>query len=283
VAFRGKSRVVKLAFWDTVNGAYRYVFAHPLTVLRAGWAYLLVDAVSLFLHKAAVPASEMILAAIVVTVLLVAASIAWHIALVRAILLDEHAWSAAVQFRHRHWRMLGVGVLLFLMLAPATGVAVLAGIFAIHAGWPAAAGGVLVIPIAVVAAIMLASRLYLLAPAVAIDDPAKAIGAAWRRGRRNTLRLFFGGLLMVVPATVVLAIVGGSVGLLLFFAVGGGVPVDEWLAQLSLASRAALGLGQAILQIFVGALNIAFYAFAYRQLAPNWNPPPALAALQLDT
>lgn len=275
--------MIKLSFWDTVNGAYRYVFAHPLTVLRAGWAYLLVDAVSLFLHKAAAPAPEMILAGIVVTVLLVAASIGWHIALVRAILLDEHAWSAAVQFRHRHWRMLGVGVLLFLMLVPATGVAVLAGIFAIHAGRPAAAGGVLVIPIVVVAAIMLASRLYLLAPAVAIDDPAKAIGAAWRRGRRNTLRLFFGGLLMVVPATVMLAIVGGSVGLLLFFAVGGSVPVDEWLAQLSLASRAALGLGQAILQIFVGALSIAFYAFAYRQLAANWNPPPALAALQLDT
>ena len=275
--------MVKLAFWKTVGGAYRYVFAHPLTVLRAGWAYLLVDTVSLFLRKAAAPAPEIILAGVVVTVLLIAAGIAWHIALARAILLGEQTWSAAVQFRHRHWRMLGLGVLLFLMLVPATAVVVLAGIFAIHAGWPAAAGGIVLIPIAVVAAIMFASRLYLLAPAVAIDDPAKAIGAAWRRGRRNMLRLFFGGLLMVVPATVVLAIVGGSIGLLLFFALGGGVPVDEWLAQLSLASRVALGLGQAVLQVFVGALSIAFYAFAYRQLAPNWNPPSALAALQLDT
>jgi len=35
--------------------------------------------------------------------------------------------------------------------------------------------------------------------------------------------------------------------------------------------------------LVASAFNVTFYAFAYRQLAANWSPPPALVALQLDT
>lgn len=224
-----------------------------------------------------------VLVAGIVAILLVAASIAWHIALFRAILLNEQPWSAAVQFRRRHWRMVGVGILLFLILVPATAVAAGIGVVLVHIGGPAAIGGILIIAAVVVAVIVAASRFYLLGPAIATDDPAKAIRAAWRRSRRNTLRLLFGGLLMIVPATIVLAVVGGGAGLLLFVAIGGGVPLDEWMMQLGFASRAALGLLQTIVQLVVGALSITFYALAYKQLAQNWNPPAALAAMQLDT
>ncbi len=275
--------MVKLAFWDTVNAAYRYVFAHPLMVLRAGWLYILIGAIHFSFRKNEPFEPGPVLAASVITILLIAASIAWHIALFRAILLNESTWSAAVQFRRRHWRMVGVGLLLFLILVPAPAVVAGIGVVLVHIGGPAAIGGVLIIVVAVTAVVIVASRFYLLGPAIATDDPAKAIRAAWRRGHGNTFRLFFGGVLMILPAAMVLAVVGGGAGLLLFVAIGGGVPLDEWVMQLGFASRAAIGLLQAIVQLLVGALSITFYALAYKQLAPNWNPPAALAAMQFDT
>jgi hypothetical protein len=275
--------VFKLAFWDTVNAAYRYVFTHPLTVLRAGWLYLLIGAIHLSVRKGEPFEPGPALLAGIVAILLIAASIAWHIALFRAILLNESTWSAAVQFRRRHWRLVGVGILLFLILVPATAIVAGIGVVLVHAGGPAAIGGVLIIVVAVTAVIIVASRFYLLGPAIATDDPAKAIRAAWRRSHGNTFRLLFGGLLMILPAIIVLAVVGGGAGLLLFVVIGGGVPLDEWMMQLGFASRTAIGLVQAIVQLVVGALSIAFYALAYRQLAQNWNPPAELTATQLDT
>jgi len=276
--------VVKLAFWDTVNGAYRFVFAHPLTVLRTGWLYLLLNTLDFAVRKAAPSDARLTATAFAVAVLLIGASIAWHVAFVRAILLNERSWTAALQFRHRHWRLLGAGIVLFLMLVPVIAIAAVAGFAAVHVGGPVAVAifGVVAV-VAIVVLIAAASRLYLLGPAIATDDPAKAIRAAWRRGRGNTLRLLFGSVLMVLPAVIVGAIVGGALGLLLFFVTQGAISAEAWVAQLSLAGRIALGVGQGIFQLVIGALGATFYAFAYRQLAVNWNPPPALAAAALDT
>lgn len=276
--------MAKLAFWDTVNGAYRFIFSHPLMVVRTGWLYLALTALDFALRRGAELGAPLTAVTFAVGVLLIGASIAWHIALLRAILLGERSWSAALQFRYRQWRLLGVGVLLFLMLLPIMAVAAIAGVAAFHIRGIAA--GALFIALAAVASVIFiaaACRFYLLGPAIATDDPARAIRAAWRRGSGNTLRLFFGSALMILPAAIVGVMVGGGGGLLFFLATHGDLSASAWVAQLGFASRAAIGLAQGTVQLVVSAFNVTFYAFAYRQLAMNWNPPPALMAAQFDT
>jgi len=276
--------VVKVAFWDTVNGAYRFVAGHPLMVLRTGWLYLILNAFDVALRRGGFLTPSLRAVAFAIAILLIGASIAWHIALLRAILRDEHSWAAALQFRRRHWRLLGVAVLLFLMLLPIIVVGGGLGFAAFHAGGPMAVA--IFVLFAVVgggALTVIACRLYLLGPAIATDDPAKAIRAAWRRGRGNSWRLFFGDVLMIGPSVIVAGLIGGGSGLLVFVATHGDLSFAEWLAQLSFGSRLALGVAQGVIQLVVSAFNITFYAFAYRQLAANWSPPPALAALQIDT
>lgn len=276
--------MVKLAFWDTVNGAYRFVASHPLMVLRTGWLYLVLTAFDVALRRGGSLTPSLRAVAFAIAILLIGASIAWHVALVRAILLDEHSWAAALQFRRRHWRLLGIGVLLFLMLLPIAAIAGIIGVAAFHAGGPVAVAIFVVFAaVGVVALTVVACRLYLLGPAIATDDPAKAIRAAWRRGRGNSWRLFFGDALMIVPALMVAGLLGGAGGLLVFVATHGDLSFAEWLAQLSFASRLALGVAQGVIQLVLSAFSVTFYAFAYRQLAANWNTPPALAALQIDT
>jgi len=276
--------VAKLAFWDTVNGAYRFVARHPLMVLRTGWLYLILTALDVALRRGESVTPLVHAAAFAVGVLLIGASIAWHIALVRAILLDEHAWAAALQFRRRHWRLLGAGIVLFLMLLPIVAVGAIVGFIAFHVGGPVAAAVFVLLAIVVaVAVIVAACRLYLLGPAIAMDDPAKAISAAWRRGRGNSWRLFFGDVLMIVPVVLVAGLIGGGGGLLVYVVTHGDLSFGDWIAQLSFGSRFALGIAQGVIQVVASAFNVTFYAFAYRQLAANWSPPPALAALQLDT
>jgi len=276
--------VVKLAFWDTVNGAYRFVAGHPLIVLRTGWLYLILNAFDMALRRGGSLTPSLRAVAFAIAILLIGAGVAWHVALVRAILLDEHSWTAALQFRRRHWRLLGVGVLLLLMVLPVAAVAALIGILAFHFGGPVAvAVFVLFAAVGVVALTVIACRLYLLSPAIATDDPAKAIRAAWRRGGGNSWRLLFGDFLMIAPAIIVVGLIGGAGGLLVFVATHGDLSFNEWLAQFSFGSRLALGVAQGVMQLVISAFSVTFYAFAYRQLAANWNPPPALAALQIDT
>jgi len=273
--------LVKLAFWDTVNGAYRYVFAHPLMIVRTGWVYLLLNGVNFSLRAVPHRPWSLSVLAVVVSVLVCAASIAWHIALLRAILLGEQSWPAALQFRRRHWRIIGVTLLLMVVVVPAAAVAIGIAVVASHIGGPLAIVVDALIGLAALVAMDLGPRIYLMAPAIAIDDPAKAIRAAWLRGRRNTQRLFFGSLLMILPVMIVVAIAGGLVGVLLFAAQG--VTPAEWFAQLGPAGHAALGFAQAAVQIVISAFGITFSALAYKQLAQNWRPPPALAAALLDT
>ena len=276
--------MAKLAFWDTVNGAYRFVASHPLMVLRTGWLYLFLNAFDVALRRAESLTPSLRAVAFAIAILLIGASVAWHVALLRAILLDEHSWTAALQFRRRHWRMLGVGILLFLMLLPIAAVIALIGFLAFHFGGPVGiAIFALFAAVAIGALVVVACRLYLLGPAIATDDPAKAIRAAWRRGRGNSWRLFFGDLLMIVPAVIVAGLIGGAGGLLVFAATHGDLSFNDWIAQLSFGNRLALGVAQGVIQLVVSAFSVTFYAFAYRQLAANWNAPPALAALQIDT
>jgi hypothetical protein len=282
--FSGEKPVAKLAFWDTVNGTYRFVFTHPLTLLRAGWLYGLLDALNFAVSRTTPAEPRLTPVALATTVLFFGASIAWNVALTRAILLREDTWSAALQFRQRQWRLLGVMLLLLLILIAIGVVAAVLGVLAFHFGGTAVKAlfvvGAILGSIALLAA---ASRINLIGPAIATDDPAKAIRAAWHRGRGNTGRLFFGAVLMVLPVLIVGVITGGFGGLLFFFATHGELSLGAWVAQLGFGGRVVLGLAQAVIQVAVAALNVTFYATAYRQIGVNWSPPPALAAALLDT
>ena len=279
--------MVKLAFWDTVGEAYRFVFTQPLTIMRAGWAVLAIDFVNLLLPAAGIKSAALqVLLAVIVYVLFIGIAVAWHIALARAILLGESSWLAALRFHRRQWRLIGVS-LLFTVLV---GVPVAIGAIAVAVAHPA---GIVVAPFAIVflalciVVIAAGVRFYLVIPAIAIDDPAKAIRAAWRRGQRNTLRLFFGVLICLLPVFLIVWI-----GAFAFFSrwIGflnnGNAPDPNaalgFFFRSHPAMLAAIAGGGTLLSLLASALFIAFYALAYRQIAANWNPPPAIAA-RLET
>jgi hypothetical protein len=69
--------MVKLAFWDTVGEAYRFVFTQPLTILRAGWAVLAIDFVNLLLPAAGIKSAALqVLLAVIVYVLFIGIAVA---------------------------------------------------------------------------------------------------------------------------------------------------------------------------------------------------------------
>src|SRR5690348_584879 len=107
-------------------------------ILRTGWLYLILNALDVALRRGESLTPSLRAVAFAVSILLIGASVAWHIALLRAILLEEYSWTAALQFRRRHWRLLGVGVLLFLMLLPIMAIGGVLGFVAFHAGGPVA-------------------------------------------------------------------------------------------------------------------------------------------------
>ncbi|MGH6853154.1 MAG: hypothetical protein ACREDJ_08190, partial [Methylocella sp.] len=70
------------------------------------------------------------------------------------------------------------------------------------------AGGIVLAPLAIATIFIIALRLCIFLPAVAIADPGTSLAGAWAATRGNTLRLFTGALLVGLPAWIVAAILG---------------------------------------------------------------------------
>jgi hypothetical protein len=97
------------------------------------------------------------------------------------------------------WKYFGYSILFGIVVAFAFAIveAVAAAI--------SVAGAILVAPLAI-ATFLIGLRLWIFLPAVAIADPGTNLTGAWTATRGNTLRLFAGALLVVLPAEIVSAI-----------------------------------------------------------------------------
>lgn len=264
--------MVRLAFWKTTVDAYRFVFTEPVTVIRTGWALFGVYLIFLFPKMLYVgPIPRFATAAVAVVYYAVLAS--WEIAFSRAILLNENSSIAAINLGRRFWRLVGAIVLSTLIFMGVVAIlAFVAVLVATALGVePHLFGKVLVVVMVVLIALVL-PRLYLFSPSIATDDHQTAIRTAWRRGQHNTLRLAIGSVICLLPSGIALAVIYITLGQI------PGVATTQ-----PSVIAVVLYLVFAIVNFFTGAVWVAFEAFAYRQLALNWNPPPALAASQIET
>lgn len=263
--------MVRLAVWKTTVDAYRFVFTEPVTVIRTGWAFFGVDLLYLIeklMYEGPVP----LYASAPVVVALSVAFASWQIAISRTILVNDKSAISAINLGRRSWRLVGALILSSVLV---TGVAAIS-IFVIFL-----VGSVLGFephslqkPVVVVMVVLIAlvlPRLYLFGPSIATDDDQKAIRAAWRRGQHNTLRLAFGSVICWLPSIIVTAVFYMTIGL-----------PGTAAARVNVIA-VVLYLVWTIINFFATAVWVAFEAFAYRQLALNWNPPPALAASQIET
>jgi hypothetical protein len=201
----------------------------------------------------------------IVFVLLIASFVSGSVAIHRSIILNESSWLAALRFRRREWRFLGIGTLIALAVIVPLFVFLAIVLFsvlpmaaplikdpaALDAAYVAAYVG------AVLILWGLAARLMLALPAVAIDEEGRQLGRAWTRSRGNGLRLWLGSLACWFPF-VSLLFVGGA------YAIWEAaqvlvVPVG-WLFGL-------FSLLWFLANIFSAVTLVAFYSFAFSVLA----------------
>jgi hypothetical protein len=266
--------MVKLAFWNTIGETYRFIFTRPLVVLRAGWVMLTLGFAQGFVDYEYGAFAEYEhgtgnhLISVILQMAAAISTIPAEVAIERAILLEESSWIVALQFRYRHWRQVGISVLMLLMVVPPAVIIVISNSIAYHYGLPVAAKAIIIVVsfFALLGLGLAFTRLQLAMPAIAIDDPAKAIRAAWRRGQSNSWRVFGG--VVIITLSILLAF------LLVFGLQEGLVRLNVSMSQLIIV---------VLLEIFQFAgtmISISYFAFAYKQLAANWNPPPVIEAQQ---
>lgn len=254
----------KLPVRQLVSAGYRSLFRDWRAFVASASPWWVVLALLTFgIEAFAEPGLRRIVGAIVTFVLWAVAGtvflVGWH----RHILLGEAVASrASLRFGRRKLRFLVTGILFYLVLvAPMVAIGLFVGILG-----PAVAGTgldrVLALGPVVALAIMIvvAPRLSLASPMVALDAPGRPLATAWQLVRGQTWRLFDGALLVIVPFGLV------------------EHTLDKGIEALARAPHmAALGHGLTLASVVVLFANIAvaagFISHAYARLTGHPLPP----------
>ena len=295
--------VGKIALWRTVIAAYRFTFEDPGRFFRVSVIWLCLtlietelpwlDIAILAPRLKAVPATVIVALGILNMALIAATAagyiafpVAWH----RAILLDEAAsgWRT-LRFGRRELRFLGNSFLIGLIVTvpaipliwalmpvlaaddhttfPWMGVLrVLSAVDLSSPSWREILVGMSAI--GVLAALIATPRLSLALPAVAVEEPGEALDQAWRRGKKNTLRLAFGVLLCAAPFQ--------AIGMALNVALAMELHVGE---ASGLTIVYAVAVVSRVVDFFAIAVGVGFLSYSYRQLRGFSPTAPAPAAV----
>lgn len=262
---------MKIVFWRTVADAYGFFFNNIerlvalsgiwlVAIFIAGFVVLLLSWLSIFLAIALGFVSAIILYMGGFT----AFAVAWHRAILRN---DESAMSLG--FGPREWRFLGYCVVIGLVVGGSIFLGEL--VFGAFAYAMVAALGTVgmvffVLPFAVmVIGWLLGSRLMLALPAVAVDEQGDMLTTAWRRGRGNGVRLFFGPLVCIIPFVIAQFILRGIFGLFGISVVGRGF--NLW--AIPSFSSFIFSMLFVVLYFMQAAVTVGFLSYAYRQVAEN--------------
>lgn len=256
--------IAKLPVRELVSAGYRGLFRDWRAFVASAWPWWVVLLLLTFgIEAFADPGLRSITGAIVALVLWTVAGavflVGWH----RHVLLGEAvAGRASLHFGRRELRFLVTGILFYLVLvAPMVAIGLFVGILG-----PAVAGTVLdrVLAFGPVAAlaimIIVAPRLSLAFPMVALDAPGRPLATAWQLGRGQTWRLFGGALLVIVPFGLV------------------EHTLDKGIEALTrVPYMAALGYGLTLAWVVVFFANFAvaagFVSHAYARLTSHPLPP----------
>ena len=249
----------KIAFWRTVGDAYRFLFGNlaRFFVLSGGWLVAIALTIGATVLLSLVSSVLAYGVAIIGAVLfyfggVLAFAVAWH----RAILLSEPP-RLSLRFGRREGRFFGYSLLIglvFLGAALAGGI-VLGGLLAAFR-----TGGAMIAilsPIMAIVAWGICARLSLALPAAAVDEPGGLLKTAWRRGKGNAVRLFFGPFVCAIPPIILQAILQFLLG------------PPFWrpgMARNMTALPLTMSLLYVILVFAQVAVTVGFLSFSYRQL-----------------
>lgn len=252
----------KIAFWRTVGDAFRFLFGNPTRffILSGGWlvAIVVTFVVTLLLFSVSTVLAYFVL--IIGAVLfyfggVLAFAVAWH----RAILCGE-APRMSLRYGPREWRFMGYSLLIGLVfLGTAIAGGIVFGGLAVGLAASGRAGGIVAIlsPIVAIVAWGVCARLSLALPAAAVDEPGGQLKTAWRRGKGNAIRLFFGPIVCAIPVIIVQTVLQFLMG------------PPFWQAGMA-HSMTALPLTVSLLDVILyyvqAAVTVGFLSFSYRQL-----------------
>lgn len=181
----------KLPVFRLVRHATLDVVAHAGPLVRLAALWLLLPALL------AVPASAglLLIGDLVASIGVTAVAVAWH----RRLLLNEPEprWAAPANARVARYLLLTVATVLVIVVPVAVTLQLTTG--GLAAG-PSLAGSILVLA-AAVAGFYAAMRLQLVFPAVATDDAAGSLAAAWAASAGNGWRLGLGFTILTLPVT----------------------------------------------------------------------------------
>lgn len=260
------------AFWRLVGAAYRLVLNDRRRLAATATPWLVAAAVPALLLQALSPRSGLLGAALALLGTLCALAgflgfaYRWH----RAVLAGETAaGAAALRIGPRERRFAGNALLVLLVVGAAfIGAAVLVflpltlAISALHLRSLAGVSGWLFQSVAAIACGTVFGRLALALPAAALDESGDMLEIAWQRSRGNSLGLFLGTVLSVLPFAVLQQLIEAPFGRAL-----------AYHPALQLAASAV-----ATVLCFVAlAVLTAFFCGAYRTLAPGAAPRDGIA------
>ncbi len=238
---------------DLVRRAVRDVLDHREALLEVafGWLVVLVavDLVLVLLVGSPDGIGTMLVSALASIVALSAVAVVWH----RRILRGEPVpgpWpvldARVLRYLASYLAIGALGSLVFLL-----GV----GLFGMLPGV-----GVLALPVALMAALLVTARFQLVLPAVASDDPGIGFATSWRLTDGNTVRLFAGLVLAIAPSWLALLVAP------LLGAVFSGIGA-KLFAQFVVLVVSATGL------LLQAPLMAAYLSFVYLVLRERGGPP----------
>jgi hypothetical protein len=281
--------MTKIAFWRTVGGAFGFVFSDLVRFFQvsgiwlAGTILLELLAVNFLPDSRSLAVPFCSLGFVTSLAANVALSVAWH----RAILAQETPSAAmALRFGGREWRYFGYSLLIVLVIcAPVLIFVVISALIsAIFVGIVVAANGAhlatiggmsalvseIIRLIIMLAALYVVSRLWLALPAVAIDQRGDMLSTAWRRSRRNGVRLMFGLLVCTLPFSFVDWFIQKTLGVPVWTSMFD--PAHHPLDSSPLIPSVTVTL-TLLMDFIQAAVWVAFFSFSYRQLSASGTAP----------
>jgi hypothetical protein len=281
--------MTKIAFWRTVGGAFGFVFSDLGRFLQVSgiWLASIISlellAISFRPDSHGLAVTFCILGFMTFLAASLALSFAWH----RTILAQETPSAAmALRFGAREWRFLGYSLLIVLVICVPMVIfilisALISGIFlgvvmAANGANAAAVGGTgalmgrIIAAIFMLAAWYVVSRLWLALPAVATDQRGDMLSTAWRRSRRNGLRLMFGLLVCALPFSLVNGLIQRALGAPIWTSVFDPAhhPLDSSLLIPSVTVTLIL-----LVDFIQTAVWVAFLSFSFHQLSASSAAP----------
>ena len=261
--------------WPVVADSYCTTLANVGYAVRVSWAWVFVSAVALawldfqLIEPGSISVGHSILSILVLVVAFSSVAVAWHRKLLlsesatgsKLLLGDSVAGSIYLRLDKTVWRYIGFTFLIALMTMGVPMALMEFSLFLLPSEAQATPDNTLweVAPLVAgllgflgfVVGLILAPRLWLVLPAIALDMKGVSLGTAWRLTRANTLRLALGNLLCLWPYAI-------------FYALLVLTGLDRYHPGDDVPERLLGRLAEVSGNLLVGLIALSFLTFSFR-------------------